>query len=105
MYKLTRFGDIQRLSDLSIIPPDNHAYLAWVAEGNSPTPVDPPSAAEVQTAADIASAKAHVKLNALKAMTPAQIQSWVTTNVTNLAQVQDAISTLAVAVGILARRI
>jgi hypothetical protein len=38
-------------------------------------------------------------------MTPAQVQTWVTANVTNLAQAQDAIATLAIAVSILARRL
>lgn len=54
---------------------------------------------------DAAAAKAYDKLTALKTMTPAQIQTWVAANVTNLAQAQDAIATLAIAVGILARRL
>jgi acyl-CoA reductase-like NAD-dependent aldehyde dehydrogenase len=58
-----------------------------------------PTADEV----DRAAARAHVKLTALKAMTPAQIQTWVAANVTTLAQAQDAIATLAIAVGILSR--
>lgn len=54
---------------------------------------------------DATSAKAYPKLVAMMAMTPAQIQTWVTANVTNLAQAQDAIMTLATAVSILARRL
>ena len=54
---------------------------------------------------DISSAKAHAKLAALKNMSPAQVQAWVTTNVTTLAQAQDAIATLAIAVSILARKL
>ena len=61
----------------------------------------PPSQNEL----DAAAARQYAKLVALKSMTPAQIQAWVSANVTNLAQAQDAIATLAIAVGILARSI
>lgn len=62
-------------------------------------------AAAVKYQQDVAAAKAYAKLTALKAMTPAQVQTWVAANVTNLAQTQDAIATLAVAVSLLARRL
>ncbi len=39
------------------------------------------------------------------AMTPAQVQAWIDANVTNLATATDALKTLAVAVGILARKL
>lgn len=55
--------------------------------------------------ADLTAAKTYAKLNALKNMTPAEIQTWVTNNVTTLNQVRDAIQTLAIAVSILARRL
>lgn len=54
---------------------------------------------------DRAAARAYAKLTALKNITPAQVQAWVAANVTNLAQAQDAIATLAIAVGILAREL
>lgn len=54
---------------------------------------------------DRAAARAYAKLAALRTMTPAQVQSWVSANVTNLAQAQDAIATLAIAVGILSRQL
>ena len=54
---------------------------------------------------DRAAARAYAKLTALKTMTPAQVQAWVAANVTNLAQAQDAIATLAIAGGILARQL
>ena len=54
---------------------------------------------------DRAAARAYGKLAALKDMTPAQVQAWVAANVTNLAQAQDAIATLAIAVCILAREL
>jgi hypothetical protein len=54
---------------------------------------------------DALAAKQYAKLAALMTMTPAQIQAWVVANVTTLPAAQDAIATLATAVGILARRL
>ena len=48
MYKLTNnVGTVQRLMDNAFIPfdPDNtdyQAYLAWLAESNTPLPADEP---------------------------------------------------------------
>lgn len=56
-------------------------------------------------AADAAAAKQFVKLQNLVQLSPAQVQTWVGENVTNLAQAKDAIATLAVAVSVLARRL
>lgn len=54
---------------------------------------------------DAQAARTYAKLVALRNMSPAQVQAWVTANVTNLAQARDAIETLAVAVSVLARRL
>ena len=56
-------------------------------------------------AADAGAAKVDAKLNALAAMTPAQVRAWVAANVTNLADAKDVLSTLAVAVSIIARKL
>lgn len=55
--------------------------------------------------ADELAARNYAKLTALKTMTPTQIQSWIATNVVDLATAKDAILTLAIGVGILARKI
>lgn len=54
---------------------------------------------------DAEAARSYAKLRTLAGMTPAQVQTWVAANVTTLAQAQDAIATLAVAVSVLARRL
>lgn len=85
----------------------NRDVLDWLAAPVSPPNaiLDPDPPVLSQTDQDIAAAKAYQKLVALMGMTPAQVQAWVATNVTTLAQAQDAIATLAIAVGILARRL
>jgi phosphoenolpyruvate-protein kinase (PTS system EI component) len=59
----------------------------------------------IQDAQDAQDAKNYAKLQALATMTPAQIQAWVQANVNTLADAKDALKTLAIAVGILARRL
>lgn len=57
MYQLTKdtlmgpAQTVKRLSDNAFIPfaennPDYQAYLAWLAEGNTPLPPDEPNGAE-----------------------------------------------------------
>lgn len=54
---------------------------------------------------DAEAARSYAKLRALAGMTPAQVQAWVAANVTTLADAKDAITTLAVAVSVLARQL
>ena len=63
------------------------------------------AAVVTKTVADSAAANANAKLIALRDMTPAQVQVWAAANITTMAQAQDAIATLAIAVSILARRL
>ena len=58
-----------------------------------------------QDAADAATAKADAKVAAIGAMTPAQVKAWVTANVATLADAKDLITTLAVVISILARKL
>ena len=109
MYKLTSFNDVIHLASAKRIPSDPanadyKIYLLWVADGNVPQAADaPPPPSQEQI--DANAAKGYAKLAALAAMTPAQIVTWVGANVTNLAQAQDAITTLAIGMSVLARRI
>ena len=105
LFKLVANSWPLRVADGAFINPQTNAdYLAWLTAGNTPDPQDPPPP-PTQDELDAIAAKTYAKLTALKGMTPAQVQTWVTANVTNLAQAQDAIMTLAIAVSILARRL
>lgn len=66
-----------------------------------PDPPPPPTQDEL----DATAARQYAKLQALRTMTPAEVQAWVDANVTDLASARDALKTLAIAVGILARRL
>ena len=70
-----------------------------------PTPAEIAAGKALQDklAAERADARAYAKLKTLAGMSPAEVATWVNTNVTTLADAKDAIKTLAIAVGILAR--
>lgn len=109
MYKLGRGSYIIRISDGARIPAasdnaDYQDYLRWVAAGNTAAPADP-NPLPTKDQLDLAELKNYAKLNALKTMSPSEIVTWANANVTTLAQARDAITTLAVAVSILARRL
>ena len=71
--------------------------------GPAPAEVAAQIALREQRAAERSDARAYAKLQTLAGMSPTQIATWVNTNVTTLADAKDAIKTLAIAVGILAR--
>ena len=66
---------------------------------------DAPVIPAPQSYVDAKAAREYAPLAALAQMTPAQIQTYINNNVTDLASHKTAIKTLAVAVGILARNI
>lgn len=65
----------------------------------APDPTPPPT----QTEQDLTAARADATLEAIKGMTPAQIDAWMVANVTNLGQARTVITKLAIAVSILWR--
>lgn len=124
MYQLTRDAKIiRRLSDGAYIPVDEknadyREYLRWrdgwtenpedgapiVHPPHAPVAADP-APPPTQDELDIVSARQYAKLRALRDLTPEQIGAWVDANVTDLAKARDVIRTLAIAVGVLARRL
>jgi hypothetical protein len=80
---------------------DGRTLLVYTGTDVPPGP-DPQ---QVKDAADAYAAKTHKKLEALCKMTPDEVKTWVSANVTTLAQAQDAITTLAIAVSVLGRRL
>jgi hypothetical protein len=73
--------------------------------GPTPQEIADAETAQAKLQADAEAARQYTKLRNLTAMSPAEVTAWVSANVTNLAQAQDAIATLAIAVSVLARRL
>ena len=69
------------------------------------TQLSPEKQAAFQKLHDAYAAKTYKKLENLCKMTPDEVQAWVSANVTTLAQARDAITTLAIAVSVLGRRL
>ncbi len=109
LYKLLDNGYVSK-ADCGTTIPNNTLinewgdYQKWLAAGNTPDPVDPPPPPS-QDEVDAQAARQYIKLHALSLMTPDQVKTWVASNVTTLAQAQDAIATIAIAIAVLARRI
>ena len=64
-----------------------------------------PTAEEIKDAEDAYAAKQYAKLKNLIKMTPDEVQTWTAANITNITQARDAITTLAIAVSVLARKL
>ncbi len=105
-YKLTRSGNSVILDGKFVIPfiesnNDYVQYLNFLASGGVPLPADtepvPP-----QEEIDSAAARADAKLQLLASKTPAQIKTFVNSNLTLSTQAdKDFIASIAVAIGIL----
>lgn len=105
--KTYQFADDSRLVVL-VIDEDGVCRLSMAASELPAGAVvlDPPfPPPKSQDELDAEAARQYAKLSALRTMTPAQVTAWIDANVTSLAEAKDAIKTLAIAVGILARRI
>lgn len=86
----------------------NLGEISWSGLKNKVTPWVYATGADVAPAnidADREFIKAYNKFTALVSMSPAQISTWVDNNVTNLAQAQEAIKTLAIICSYLGRAI
>lgn len=107
-FKMLSIG-VMRISDGASIPPDIsnsdwRNYQKWLSLGNSPLPKDlPPQPTKDEL--DAKESKEYAKLISLKGMSPSEVQAWVDSNINTLADVKDALKTLAIAASILARRI
>lgn len=90
---------------------DYQKFLQWESAGNTAAPYAPSTEetakelAASKLEADRAAAKQHARLQALAAMSPAEVIAWVEANVKTLPDAKDTIATLAVAVSILARQL
>lgn len=106
-FKLLKEG-VRRAWDGAYIPPDPRnvdyaEYLAWLAEGNQPDPIDPPTpeqlAAEAEQEALIAAraeAKADTIVQYLRDHSPAECAQYVQDNVTDLARAKAFLKKVAV---------
>lgn len=91
-----------------------HKFQSWIAEGNAPdpdsTPTHVPSAEEIAAQAEqdarrtiAAALRQDAALQALRLLTPAQVDSYIDANVVDLASVRVVLKRLAKIVVLLAR--
>ena len=111
LYQLTP-GGVLRTTDGANIPPDANNkdwrdFLAWKDAGGMPDPIDPAYASQAaelaSKQADRAAARADALVTALASKTPAQIDTYIVNNVTDLASAKTVLRALAQVVGVLAR--
>lgn len=107
-----KFADSRRLAVFRLLDDgscescraDRADVQGWVEAGNVILDPDPPPAPS-KDEADAAAARELLRVKALVAMTPAQVDAYIEQNITNIATAKDAIKTLAIAVSVLARRL
>ena len=111
MYQLTHRPDIIFKIEGNLYIPthpgnvDYQEYLKWVAEGNTAAPyvAPPPTPFELREAAFLADTTRAEMVDKLKNATPDQIKTYITNNVTNLAEARTMLIRLALAVALLVR--
>lgn len=113
MYRFTQnTGIVIRLSDGASVPTnepgnaDCRAYTEWLKQGNTPEPYvpTPPWPSEAREEAFVNDPDRAILVERLRNATPAQIKTYITNNVTNLAQAREMLIKLALVVAILIRR-
>ena len=106
-YKLSGNG-VVRTRDGVFIPrdPDNihwREYEAWLDDGHSPEPADPPPPEEGARRARRQALRAYSMIQRLETATPAEIDAWIDANVTTIAQARTVLKALCVAMSVLLR--
>ena len=106
--KLESIGIFKIIDQRPVLPIghnyDQHQFLFsngkvyWIAVVTPPNPI-------TQDQLDLDVVRKDSKLKTLSEMTPAQVKTWIANNVNTLADAKDLLSTLAIAVSILARRL
>lgn len=111
MYKRLNQQLVLRLRDNAEIPDDPanidfQELQTYLLAGGNIQPEDPPaprSPEVIRMEEDKAAAKRQLRLAALADMTPAQVTTWVSQNVTNFGDAKELLTALAIAVSILSR--
>ena len=115
MYKLTNTDFVIRIEDGAYIPKDtrnvdHREYLKWLSGGNTPLPIDPKSQEELILEAKVNKNKeeknkatSDVVVKYLIEHTAEEIDTYVRSNITTLADAKNIIAKLAVVVGVALR--
>lgn len=115
MYKLSNTDFVIRIEDGAYIPKDtrnvdHREYLEWLSGGNTPLPIDSKSQEErfiEEKASKIKEEKnkatSDVVVKYLIEHTAEEIETYVKSNISTLAEAKNVIAKLAVAVGIALR--
>jgi hypothetical protein len=80
-----------------------HGDVIPLIPGPTPQEIADAEAVAAKLRTDAVAASQYTKLRNLTALSPAEVQTWVANNVNTIADVKDAITTLAVAISVLGR--